>query len=166
MATEHIRLLQCLDCKSLEELPDYEGDPRGDFLLEALLKPHKFPDGNEHRGHLHKVEKKHWDSPATRKSIEAQIREKSGHTGLDPDYYATKNTFQEDAHRCFAAHNRNPACSDYKTDSKRLTPGTAAERKAAGLPKYRSPRDMYVCHFCPVHSMVVTAAREKAGLYK
>lgn len=163
---EHIRLLQCITCKSLEELPDYEGNPDHDFLLQALVKNHKFPDGNEHFGHLHKVEKKFWDSPSTRASIEAQIREKSGHTGFNAEYYATKNTFQEDAHSCFAAHNRNPACSDYKTDSKRLTPGTAAERKAAGLPKYRSPKDAYLCQFCPVHSLVVTAARAKAGQYK
>jgi hypothetical protein len=162
---ESIRLLQCLDCRTLEELPDYEGDPRQDFLLEALVKRHRFPSGTEHRGHLHKIEKKHWDSPSTRASIEAQIREKSGHTGFDAEYYATKNTFQDDAHSCFAKHGRNPNCSDYKTTSKRLTPSTAAERKAAGLPKYSSPQDTFLCNFCPVHSLVVTAARKKAGLY-
>jgi hypothetical protein len=162
---ENVRLLQCLDCKTLEELPDYEGDPRRDFLLEALLKPHKFPDGNEHRGHLHRVEKKHWDSPATRATIEAQIREKSGHTGLDPSFYNAKSTFQEDAHSCWKAHLRNPGCNDYKTASKRLTPDTAAERKAAGLPRYKSPQDRYLCEFCPVHSLVQQAARKKAGLY-
>jgi hypothetical protein len=162
---EHVRLLQCNTCKTLEELPDYEGDPKRDFLLEALLKAHRFPDGNEHFGHLHRVDKSHWDVPSTRATIEAQIREKSGQTGFNAEYYATKNTFQEDAHACFRAHNRNPDCSDYKTDSKRLTPGTAAERKAAGLPKYRSASDVYTCNFCPVHSLVVTAARKKAGLY-
>lgn len=162
---EHVRLLQCLTCKTLEELPDYQGDPRGDFLLQALVKPHRFPDGNEHFGQLHRVEKKHWDVPSTRESIEAQIREKSGHTGFDTEYYATKNTFQADAHSCWRAHNRNPGCSDYKTSSKRLTPGTAAERKAAGLPRYNSPKDVFLCNFCPVHSLVVTAAREKAGMY-
>ncbi|MDX3260749.1 hypothetical protein PV336_16130 [Streptomyces sp. MI02-2A] len=162
---EHVRLLQCLDCKTLEELPDYQGDPRGDHLLEVMVQGHKFPSGTEHRGHLHRVEKKHWDSPTTRATIEAQIREKSGHTGLDPNFYAAKNTFQEDAMSCWKAHQRNPGCSDYKTASKQLTPGTAAERKAAGLPKYRSAQDRFLCEFCPVHSLVVQAARKKAGLY-
>jgi hypothetical protein len=159
---EHIRLLLCKTCGSLEELPDYEGDPSRDFLLEALVQKH--PDHIAHP--LMRVEKKFWDSPSTRDSIIAKIRENTGHTGFDPAFYNAKNTFQEDAHACWTKHLRNPGCNDYKTASKRLTPDTAVERKAAGLPKYRSPQDRYLCEFCPVHTLVVQAAREKAGLYK
>jgi hypothetical protein len=164
MATEHIRLLLCKTCGTMEELPDYEGDPRGDFILEALVKkhPNHLADPNVP---LVRIEKKHWDTPSTRKAIIAQIRDKTGHTGFDMTYYDAKNTFQEDAHECFNKHLRNPACGDYKTDSKRLTPSTTAERKAAGLPKYRSAHDRFLCDFCPVQSLVVTAARKKAGMY-
>jgi hypothetical protein len=159
---EHIRLLLCKTCGSMEELPDYEGDPGQDFLLEALVQKHP-----NHVAHpMLRVEKKHWDSPSTRDAIITQIRDKTGHTGFDTSFYEAKNTFQEDAFSCWKAHNRNPGCSDYKTGSKRLTPDTAAERKAAGLPKYNSARDRYLCEFCPVHSLVVSAAREKAGQYK
>lgn len=165
---DHIRLLQCLTCQQIEELPDYEGDPRGDVLLETLVSRHRFPSGTPHLGHLHKVEEKHWNSPSTKRTIIAQINEKSGHTGLDPAYYDTKNTFQLDAAKCFKQHNRNPACSDYKHASKELKPDTAAERKAEGLGRYEVPRDkrMYLCSFCPVHSLVQSAARRRAGLDK
>jgi hypothetical protein len=160
--SEHVRLLLCKTCGSLEDLPDYEGDPSRDHLLEALVRKH--PDHVAHP--LMRVEKKHWDSPSTRDSIIAKIRETTGHTGLDPAFYNAKSAFQEDAHACWQKHLRNPGCNDYKSASKRLTPDTAAERKAAGLPKYRSAQDRYLCEFCPVHSLVVQAAREKAGLYK
>ncbi|MGW0626182.1 hypothetical protein [Streptomyces sp. NPDC002758] len=160
--SEHVRLLLCKTCGSLEELPDYEGDPSRDWLLEALVKKH--PDHIAHP--MLRVEKKHWDSPSTRDTIIAKIRENTGHTGFDPAFYNAKNTFQEDAHACWAKHLRNPGCNDYKTASKRLTPDTAAERKAAGMPKYTSAQDRYLCEFCPVHSLVVTAARRKAGMYK
>jgi hypothetical protein len=159
---EHVRLLLCKTCGSLEELPDYEGDPSRDFLLEALVQKH--PDHIAHP--LMRVEKKHWDSPSTRDSIIAKIRENTGHTGFDPAFYNAKNTFQEDAHECWKKHLRNPGCNDYKTASKRLTPDTAAERKAAGLPKYRSPQDRFLCEFCVVHTLVVQSAREQAGMYK
>ncbi|WP_159402754.1 hypothetical protein [Streptomyces sp. RTd22] len=42
---DYIRLLLCKDCGSMEELPDYEGDPRQDFLLDTLVKRHRNPDG-------------------------------------------------------------------------------------------------------------------------
>ncbi len=161
MATEHVRLLLCKTCGTMEELPDYEGRPEGDFLLQTLVERH--PDHIAHP--MLRVEKKHWDSPSTREAIIAQIRENTGHTGLDPAFYNAKNTFQEDAHACWKAHLRNPGCNDYMSSSKRLTPDTAAERKAAGLPKYRSPKDVYLCTFCPVHSLVVTEARKRAGMY-
>uniref|UniRef100_A0AAU3I9Z9 Uncharacterized protein n=1 Tax=Streptomyces sp. NBC_01393 TaxID=2903851 RepID=A0AAU3I9Z9_9ACTN len=160
--SEHVRLLLCKTCGSLEDLPDYEGDPSRDYLLEALVQKH--PDHVAHP--LMRVEKKHWDIKSTRDSIIAKIRENTGHTGLDPAFYNAKSAFQEDAHTCWQKHLRNPGCNDYKTASKRLTPDTAAERKAAGLPKYRSAQDRYLCEFCPVHSLVVQAAREKAGMYK
>jgi hypothetical protein len=162
---DKLRLLQCLTCKTLEEVEYYEGNPEHDFLLNRLLERHKFPDGSEHFGHLHVVDAKDWAVQSYREGIEKEIREKSGHTGFSPEYYATKNTFQEDALTCWQKHLRNPACNDYKDDSKRLTPGTAAERKAAGLPSLdRSPRDRYLCDFCPVHSLVKAVAYTKAGL--
>jgi hypothetical protein len=159
---ERIRLLICNTCKTTEELPDYQGPPEHDVLLAALASRHVFPDGNKHLGHLADVEKQHWDSKATRRGIENQIRESAGHTGLDTEFYASKNTFQEDALKCWQQHNRTPACGDYKSDKKKLVPDTAKDRKDLGL----SPSTVtnYLCQFCPVHSLVMQAKRDKAGL--
>jgi hypothetical protein len=166
--TEHVRLLICHICKSLEELPDFEGRPEDDHLLAVLAARHQHrenPEAAEKAGVLLKVEKRHWDSPSTREAIEARIRESSGYTGLDPRFYAAKETFKWDAFACWRAHRRDPDCNDYKSDSKILVPDTAAERKEAGLPKYHSRHTRYLCEFCPVHSLVTTAARKRAGLY-
>lgn len=161
------RVLRCDICRTLEPLPDYEGSPDFDHLLSRLLEAHKYPDGTEHFGLLFRVESRDWDSPSTREQIVKRIQEEAGYTGLDPDFYSVKQTFEYDALTCFQAHHRNPACNEYKSDRKMLTPDTKAERKEAGLSKYNkqvAPR--YLCEFCPVHSLVQQAARYKAGLYK
>ena len=161
------RLLRCNQCRTIDALPWYEGPPDGDHLLAALIREkHTDPGGEPHIGVLMNVETQHWNSPSTREAILARIREVSGHTGLDPDFYEARDTFSEDALKCWRSHHNNPACNEYKSDRKRLTPGTAQERREAGLPEYRSPHDRYLCEFCPVHSLVLQAARHEAGLYK
>jgi hypothetical protein len=160
----HIRLLLCLACKSLEEMPDYVGNPDNDDVLTVLVSRHtqKHPT-QTNSGQLMRVEKKHWDSPSTRAAIEKQVRESTGHTGFDIGYYATKATFQDDAFKCWQAHNRTTDCGDYKAKKMLLQPDTNADRKAEGLDKYESKT--YLCHFCPMESLVVTAARKKSGMY-
>lgn len=156
---DQVRLLQCLTCKTLEEMPDYEGPSERDDILNFMVSRHKFPDGNEHFGHLHRVESKHWSNKSTRRAIENQIRESSGHTGFDTEFYATRNTLEEDALKCFQEHNRNPGCGDYKSDRKRLQPETGTDRKNLGLDKFQS--NTFLCHFCPVHSLVMAAKQSK-----
>ena len=163
MAAEQVRLLICLTCKTTEELPDYEGPADHDDRLAYLTSQHRFPDGSEHFGQLMKVEKQHWDSPSTKRAIENRIREAAGHTGFDTEFYATKDTLAEDANKCWVAHNRNPACSDYKSDKKRLSAGTDKERKKLGLPKARSTH--FLCDHCPVKSVVQQAHFKKIGMY-
>lgn len=163
MATEFVRLLQCRECKTLEVVPDYEGPPEYDFLLEKLAAPHR---RGGHLGDLFKVPESEWKLPSRRAEIEQRIWNETGFTGFDSAYYATRDTFREDALGCFQLHNRNPDCSDYHSDQKRLTPGTAAERKAAGLPKFHAVVDRYLCDFCPVHSLVRAKQFRKLGLDK
>jgi len=163
---ENIRLLRCDDCLTVEPLPDYEGPPEQDEVLAHLIETrHTERSGLTHKGLTYLVEKRFWDSPCAREAIVARIREASGHTGLDPEFYTTRDTFTEDALACWAAHHRNPACNEYKSDRKKLTPATQQERKELGMGKFRSSLSRYLCEFCPVHSLVVEAARRKAGLY-
>jgi hypothetical protein len=159
---EHIRLLVCRDCKTIEPLPDYTGDPEHDHLLNYLVKPHR-TNGEEHIGMLARVETTDWNDPRIQREISKKlVTEFGGETGLGSDFYNTRDTFREDAMSCFRQHHRNPDCNDYKSDAKRLTPNTAQERKEAGLGPYHSEHDRWLCDYCPVHSMVMTKKYDDA----
>ncbi|MFD4858483.1 hypothetical protein [Streptomyces atratus] len=162
---EEIRILRCDQCKTLEEIPDYTGDPNQDHLLQALIaRKHTAESGVTHVGQLMKVEKKHWESPTTRKEILRQLGKET--TGLDPEAYLADAAFRAEAMECWKKHLRVAECSDYKTAERRLTPNTTKERKEAGLPKYRSERDVYLCDFCPAKTAAQEQHFTKLGLYK
>lgn len=162
---EYLRILRCDVCKTLEEVPDYEGDPRHDYVLDACIRQrHTETSGQKHLGQLMRVEKKHWESPSVRKEILRQLAVKT--TGFDPEVYKADAGFRADAMDCWKAHLRVTECGDYKIREKRLTPNTASERKAAGLPKYRSDKDVYLCDFCPAKTAAQEAHFTKLGLYK
>ncbi|WP_409238300.1 hypothetical protein [Streptomyces sp. PA5.6] len=157
MDEENVRLLLCKDCKSIEELPDHQGSPREDFLLENLVSRHTYPDGDRHFGQLMAISKKHWDNAEYQAEIVKKINEQmsgGGSEGLGAEFYTAKATFQDDAMSCWQKHSRTLDCGDFRTTKVQLTPGTNAERKAAGLPKYRSAKDRYLCDFCPVMNRV------------
>lgn len=162
---ESIRILRCDRCHTLEELPDFQGDPSRDYVLEASIRSrHTEPSGLKHIGQLMKVEKKHWESPSVRKEILRQLAIKT--TGFDPEVYQADAGFRADAMECWKKHLRVPECSDYKVGTeRRLTPNTAQERKELGLPKYHSDRDVFLCDFCPAKSVVQEKVFKKRGLY-
>lgn len=162
--TAKVRLLVCLDEKTIEELPDYEGPAEKDDTLNWLISNRHTERGSglTHRGQLMDVEAKHWDNEKMRAQIIAQIREGAQFTGLDPSFYDAKNTLQEDAMTCWTRdHNRDPACSDYKSEKKLLKPDTKGDRADLGLSEYRSTT--YLCDFCPVKSLVQKAYYDKSG---
>lgn len=76
-------------------------------------------------------------------------------TGFEPEFYATKDTFTEDALRCYDLHRRPKGtdCIDWQSDRKRLTPENR-------------PKHVYLCDFCPVASTVATAMRHVRGMYR
>jgi hypothetical protein len=161
---EQIRILRCDQCRTLEELPDYEGDPSTDYVLAALIdRRHTEESGLTHVGQLMRVEKQHWESPSVRKEILRQLAVKT--TGFDPEVYKADEGFRADAMTCWKQHLRVPECADYKSAEKRLTPNTAQERKEAGLPKYRSDKDVYLCDFCPAKTAAQEAHFTKLGYY-
>lgn len=153
---EQIRLLLCLECKSLEPVPDYKGDPHNDWDLKYVIEKHSYASGDKHKGNLIAVPKKYWDNPEYQESIRKQIQEGVVGAGLPDEFYTLKDTLGDDAMSCFAAHNRNPGCSDYRSESKRLSAGTDKERRDLGLAPLRSNR--FLCDHCPVHSLVLSHA--------
>lgn len=159
-----IRLLICRTCKTIEELPDWEGGPETDVLLQISAERH----GESHIGNLLKFPFRYWMVPKVKEAILQQIKE--GSSGLDvisDNFYATKSQFAEDAMTCWGLHNRPKGqCADYKSEKKLLKPNTAAERRDAGLdaPGTSGPK-VYLCDFCPVKSYNMKMANQEKGLY-
>lgn len=159
-----IRLLVCRTCKSAEELPDWEGRPEDDVLLQISVERHQKPE--PHMGQLFKFPVKYWARPDVKESIMNQIRQ-GGSSGLDvfgTNFYETKSTFAEDAMKCWHLHNQTTDCADYKSERKLLKPGTEQDRRDAGLSAHEVPK-VYLCDFCPYKSVVQKKAFKAKGLY-
>lgn len=182
-----MRLLICKQCRSIEQLPDYDGplekalvpSPDGNLIermvppdgadihLDYLSEPHR---RQEHEGNLVHVPDEQWAIEEVRAGIVEQIRNAmaGGTTGLDPEAYALKDTFQEEALKCFDAHRRpQDGCIDWHDRSKRIGNSLLdwSERK---LMKKQgiSTKKQFLCDFCPVASNYVQKKKfEKKGLY-
>ena len=166
-----IRLLYCYNCKTIEELPDYEGHPDDDILLQVLVDKHESA-GIPHSGFLSKIGIKLYSRPEVKKQIIKNLRNRvgGGLADIDPDYYTTKATFGDDAMKCFNLHLRpQTGCPDYKSEKKRLIPkGTDDIRKDLGLESAAKSGStkVYLCDFCPAKAFVVEQNRKQAGLYQ
>lgn len=162
-AEPQIRLLVCRTCKSAEELPDWDGRPEDDVLLQISVERHQKPE--PHLGNLYKFPVKYWVREEVKTSIMNQIKEgiSSGLDVFGTNFYETKSQFAEDAMQCWAIHNKTQDCADYKHDRKILKPETAQDRRDAGFGE--SKVKIYLCDFCPVKSIVQRKAYSKANLY-
>lgn len=155
----NVRLLICHSCRTIEELPDYQGPAEYDVILDHAVEAHRFADGREHLGKLAAVDETAWRDPGRRNAILDKIREATKSTGLPGEFYATKNTYQEDALRCYGRHHRpKEGCIDYCDSDKRIGNPTKAGWQAG-------PR-VFICQFCPVETWVQTQVRHQKGLYK
>jgi hypothetical protein len=169
---EQIRLLQCWDCKTMEEFDDYEGNPKDDVTLHYIDEKHGGHTQMPHNRTLHSVGKEQWANPAIKRQSVKQMWETE--TGFKPSYYDIKNTLQEDAVKCHIAHQRQVPCIDWKDSSKKLTAPTTKERKkfVKELPRsFGGDRDaiakgapvQYLCEWCPVAVAVDYAKRKARG---
>lgn len=176
----HVRLLVCNECHTVDEIPDYVGDPEGDELLQHAVGQHQHGDnltsiGGRNEGEvltgdrvLARVERKHWSNADTRQQILAQLG--AGRTGFEQSFYDTRNTFEEDAGRCFNRHGRpTGGCIDWKDKSKRVGNGILTEEEKSLLDKTGKPlrmnRAVFLCDFCPVSTYVQTEKFKKSGAY-
>ena len=163
------RLLVCRECQTIEVLPLFDGpaqlEPQ-DPLLAGLVRRHVeiHGDAKQDSAALLRVDEKPcnckrcrgfnsiWEGHQT--EILGNLKERW--TGFHPEFYATKDTYAEDALRCYNLHRRPKGtdCIDWRDDRKRLTP------------EHWEGQHVYLCDFCPVASTVTTAIRWKAGMYK
>lgn len=171
-----VRVLVCGECKTYEELADFDGPPEYDEDLALAVSKHQHGTGRTKVPHapatLFKALESEWRKPEVKAETIKQVQnalDPNGTTGLDSAAYEMVDNFRADALECFNRHNRNPACGDYKIPEKRLVPDTRRERLELGLnPRYdaRNPGlTKYLCDYCPVKSMVQQVAYKKAGLY-
>lgn len=155
-----IRILVCPVCKTIDPLPFYDGPMEYDETGQARATLHMFNDSKFHPFIVGTVSEESWNNPRIRPEIVKKVSEEltpAGEgEGLGQEAYDVKNTFAEDAMRCWRIeHNRTKDCGDWRIDRKRLIPHTQAERKAEGLP--HRARDIqsntYLCDYCVMRSV-------------
>lgn len=164
-ATEaKIRLLLCHNCGTIDVLPDFDGPPDYDTILQVALERHRFPNGDPHIGRLLDVPERAWETEPLRDAILEQIRQGSkGLAEADAKHYEVKDQFKEDAMSCYKAHLQpKDHCPDFNSPSKVLKPDTAADRKEAGLDPKRLPV-IHLCSFCPMRTVMEAKFRKHHG---
>jgi hypothetical protein len=158
-----IRLLRCDVCKTLEEIPDFDGPPEYDVILEVTLARHKTPEGHPHIGRLIDVPQRAWEIPGLRKTLLEQIQAggSKGAAEFDAEFYNVQNTFRDDAMACYSLHNKpKGACPDFNSERKQLKPDTKTARADAGIGTKGMPI-IHLCSFCPVRSFYDQKANEE-----
>lgn len=163
------RLLFCLVCQTLDELPPYDGVPEQDHLLAIACESHTFPSGEPHKGKLYVLPLRAWAKTDSKKEIIRQIKGggSAGLAEIDDKFYDSRSTFMEGAMECYKQHNKpKDGCSDWHDKSKLLVPNTIKERKAEGMAKYQdeSGPKTYLCDFCPVAIGVAQRKRKLLGM--
>jgi hypothetical protein len=154
-----IRLWVCRDCKSIEELPPYDGPIDKDVLLEDTASRH-MTEWRTHECSLVKVPESYWNSPKIKEALTKQLSQ-GGSKGLEEfeggeDYYGTRDTYREDALKCFSRHQRpKEGCIDWHNPDKRIGNPTSEGWKTG-------PR-VYACDFCPVASWVAKKQQEQSA---
>lgn len=174
MSERIIGLYVCFQCKEIDEIPNYnpkeaDKDTRIGYLVELHLRRH--PSLAERMvtdwSRLGFVPESMWNNTEYRKKITKEILEGNDQKGFDAEFYATMDTFKEDAGKCYQSHGRPDytavGCQDYLSANKELKPNTSIERKAAGLPSYDETkiRRSFLCEHCPYHSQVISIERMK-----
>ena len=160
MADAVVRLLFCHTCRSVDEVPDYQGPVEHDYYLQHKVSQHQFESGNPHRGVLGRVENTPESINAAIDEMETMVQPGTG-VGMGQVMYDLRDNYREEAFRCWKSHNRTKDCGDYMSDRMRLWADTKADRKSEGLSTNREERpNIWLCEHCPVHSLVEQARNE------
>lgn len=167
-----VRILVCHVCRSIEEIPDYDGPHEYDQLLNYKTAPHQFDSGTPHKGLLLRIPEKDWNKHEYKMSVIERIEElvRAGQgEGLGAPVYDLKSTFKEDAFHCWSKEHLRPTdigkC-DYHKENKALYADTKAERKAEGMDISLAARPKhYLCDYCPLQSIVDQKKRAAAKMY-
>lgn len=169
-----LRILVCHQCKSAEELPDYQGDSNFDVTLQYLHRRHGAGTEAVHPTALLRCAEVVWADRGARKQIlEGAFK---GVAGFTPEYHHVKDTLKDDAVKCHIAHRRQIPCIDWHNSDKVLRAPTASERQKLADDLRGTQRNnidldrlakgaptQYLCDFCPVAMAVEYAKRKERG---
>jgi hypothetical protein len=165
----HVRVLICHVCQSVEELPDFDGPPEHDQILDYKVAPHSFPSGTPHKGLLVRVPAAHWNKQEFKDAFVDQVEAMVGPgygDGVPGLQYDLKSNFKQDAMMCWKEHLRTTDCGDYQAKNKALYADTKVERRDAGLDISLSARPKhFLCDYCPVQSIIDQKKRAAAKMY-
>lgn len=170
------RIILCRTCQTIDVIPLWEGRPEDeahDPILEYVVHQHnqKHGEGNADAAMM-TVEDKYWDDPRTRSDILKRMEGKF--VGFEPSLYDIRDTFAEDALRCYSHHHRPTAgCIDYHEPNKLLDAKlwhSVEDDKVdkSDHKKYDNllpKRPVWLCDWCPVQSWVDTRINTQAHLY-
>lgn len=168
-----MRLLTCKACRSIEELPDYDGKNEVDPYVEGLIEKHTKKDPMAHGGErlhyspfmLRTVDEIEW--ALHREQIIDKLNEEAKTTGFDGWAYESMNTYADDAMKCYSQHGRpKQGCRDYWSDEKRIGRPTELGKAVLKEAPKLGEGDPHLCQWCPVHTWVTTEVRFKKGMYK
>ena len=171
-----MRLLHCNVCKTIDEIPDYEGHEEVDPLVERVVMEHNRRDPMKHGGaatlpmRLAKVDDFEWQ--ADREKVVKELNRTGMEVGFDPWPWASDshNVFREDAGKCWISHRQpelpGKPCIDYRSEAKRIgRPTSEGKAVLKDNPKLGSS-DPHLCDWCPYQVTVQTEIRARKGMYK
>lgn len=166
------RILRCDDCKTLDKLPDFNGNPDDDILLADLIarKHTGLPgDGSAlHRGNLFVCDPDTWKriEDASENNADAVLQKEL--EAIQGEAFASRDFYREDALVCFNRHGRpKEGCIDWMDASKRIdNPSPEGKKMAREHPRFAQLNNPHLCNFCPVASWVMVKQRAKRGDYK
>ena len=172
MPTDQMRLLFCNFCKSLEEIPDYDGPEDVDPMLEELVMRHNVRDPMAHGGvelrsspmRVAVTTKREWATD--RAKVIKRVNEENLKVGFDAWVSEAVNTYAEDAMHCYRRHHRpEQGCVDWWSDSKRIGRPTPEGRAVVRESYKLGQSDPHLCQWCPVATFVQTEINFRKGLY-
>jgi hypothetical protein len=156
------QLLVCADCATIEHIPYFAGPVEHNQPYQARLRNHLVPTAegvSTHSIAFTTVNAKLWaSSEEFRTYLTKAIGDaaKTGDVGLGKDMYALRESYQDQAMRCWrVAHNRTQDCDDYKSDKMRLdavnqVDGVRGMRKDLGMSVKAKdqPAGAWLCQWC------------------
>lgn len=170
-----MRLMYCDVCKTLDEIPNYDGAMEVDPLVEEVVMKHNKRDAKRHgwgegKLKMRLVEVDDLQYAQNKDAVLKKLKEQGNAVGENWQWLGeAHNTFSDDAMACWNQHRQpkeGSPCIDYMSDAKRIGRPTEEGKEAVRANYKLGQTDPHLCQWCPYHSTVITNIRARKGMYK